>query len=365
MPAEDLMKPLKIGRHTMKNRVVMAALTRCRATPEHVPTAMMETYYGARAGMGLILSEATQIQEGYSTFSREGGIFGRAQIDGWRKVTAAVHKGGGLIFCQIHHGGRATVAANLSHGVKKVVSASAIGIVNHQSPGAFNGDGQKSAYPVPEALTVEEIHAHVQLYVQAAKNAIEAGFDGVEVHGANGYLIDCFLKSSSNQRTDAYGGSTANRCRFLLEVVDAVSAAIGADRTGLRISPLNSFNDESDENPEALTKHICEELNKRPTLAFLDVMRGDFFTPTRGADAWVRSVYKGVMFSGMGFTPEEANETVQKGAADGVCFGVLSIANPDLVARIAKGSALNAPDPTTFYGQTEEGYNTYPTEDHQ
>lgn len=356
-----MLTPLKVGRYTIKNRFVMAPLTRCRADAEHVPTPMMVEYYRQRASMGLIISEATQIQEGYSTFVTEGGIFGKKQIEGWKKVTDAVHKAGGVIFCQIHHGGRATLPENLSHGVTKVVSASAVGITNHQCPEGFNKSGVKKPYPVPEALTIPQIKAHVELFVQAAKNAVEAGFDGVQIHGANGYLIDSFLKSSSNTRTDEYGGSIPNRARFLLEVVDGVCAAIGADRTALRLSPVNTFNDESDENPEALTTHICEELNKRPALAFLDVMRSDFFSDTTGAHLWARKAYKGVLFTGMKYTPAEAEEALKKKEADAVIFGVLAIANPDLVERAKAGASLNQPDYTTLYTGGETGYTTYPT----
>lgn len=360
MAVEALLKPLKAGRFELKNRFIMAPLTRCRADENHVPTADMVEYYAQRASLGLIISEATQIEEGYSTFVKEGGIFNAACIAGWKKVTDAVHAKGGLIICQIHHGGRATVVENLSHGKTKVVGPSAVGITNHQCGEGFNRSGKKVPYPTPTPLTVDEIKGYVELYAKAAKNAIEAGFDGVQIHGANGYLIDEFLRSSSNKRDDEYGGSLENRARFLLEVVDAVCAAIGADRTALRISPLNGFNDEVDENPEALTKYICEQLNSRH-LAFLDVLRGDFFSPTRGADAWARAVYKGVLVSGMGFTPEEANTAVEKKEADGICFGVLAIANPDLVERAAQGAALNAPDMSTFYTPGPAGYTTYPT----
>lgn len=361
MPCDALMKPLPVGRYTLKNRVVMAPTTRCRADEEHVPTDLMVKYYGERASMGLIISEATQIQEGYSTFVREPGVFGPKQVAGWKKVTDAVHAKGGLIFCQIHHGGRATLKEHLSHGLTNVVSASAVGIVNHQCPEGLSISGKKTPYPTPVALTVEEIQKHVQLFVQAAKNAVEAGFDGVQIHGANGYLLDSFLKTSSNTRTDQYGGSVENRCRFLLEVVDGVIAAIGADRTALRLSPVNTFNDESDENPEKLTTYLCEQLNQRPQLAFLDVMRADFFTPTTGAHLWARKVYKGVLITGMGYNPVTANEAIEKKEADAVCFGVLAIANPDLAERAAKGAELNPPDPATFYTAGEQGYTTYPT----
>lgn len=356
---DALLKPLVIGRASMANRFVMAPLTRCRAGTDHVPTDDMVKYYSDRASMGLIICEATQIQKGYSTFGFEGGIYGPEQVAGWRKVTDAVHAKGGLIYCQIHNGGRATVPCNVTEGLK-IVAPSAVGIEGHDSPATFNVSGEKSHYPVPTELTQSEIAEYVQLYATAAKNAIAAGFDGVQVHGANGYLIDQFLKTSSNTRTDEYGGSIEKRCRFLLEVVDAVIAAVGHERTALRISPLNSFNGQSDENPEALTRHLCAQLTSRK-LAFLDVMRGDFFTPARGADKWARETYEGVLFTGMGFEIEEAEKTVASGEAEAVVFGVKAIANPDLVARAIAGAELNVPDVPTFYTHDSKGFNDYPT----
>lgn len=358
MPITALLQPLKVGRYTIRNRFVMAALTRCRADENHVPTPAMVKYYSDRASMGLILTEATQIREGYSTFAYEGGIYNEKQIEGWRSVTDAVHAKGGIIFCQIHHGGRATVPSNLLTGLK-VCSASEEGIKNHQCLANFNRDGKKQPFPQSvHPLTESEIKEHVQLYATAAKNAIRAGFDGVEVHGANGYLIDQFLRSSSNKRTDKYGGSIENRCRFLFEVVDAVVEAIGADRVGLRISPLNAFNDQSDDNPCELTEYLCTHLSSR-NLAFLDVLRGDFFSDTTGADIWARKAYKGVMFSGMGFDIPEAEKAVEENKADAICFGVKAIANPDLVERAQSGAALNEPRPELFYTHGEEGYNDY------
>jgi N-ethylmaleimide reductase len=355
---DALLKPLVIGRLSMANRFVMAPLTRCRAGPDHVPTEDMVKYYSDRASMGLIVCEATQIQKGYSTFGFEGGIYGPEQVAGWRKVTDAVHAKGGLIFCQIHNGGRATVPCNVTEGLK-VIAPSPIAIEGHDSPALFAVNNEKQHYPVPAELTKAEIAEYVQLYAVAAHNAMAAGFDGVQVHGANGYLIDQFLKTSSNRRTDEYGGSLENRCRFLFEVVDAVVQKIGRERTALRISPLNSFNGQSDEDPEALTKYICRELNSRK-LAFLDVMRGDFFTPARGADKWAREVYEGVLFTGMGFEIAEAADAVAKGEADAVMFGVKAIANPDLVARAIAGAELNVPDAATFYTHDNIGYNDYP-----
>lgn len=355
---DALLKPLCIGRLTMANRFVMAPLTRSRADPNHVPTADMVKYYADRASMGLIISEATQIQRGYSTFNREGGIFGKEQVEGWKRVTEAVHAKGGLIFCQIHHGGRATVQANLD-GDLKPVAPSSIAISNHQCLALFSRDGVKQPYPEPHALTTDEIKTYVQLYATAAKNAMAAGFDGVEIHGANGYLIDQFLRSCSNTRTDEYGGSMENRCRFLLEVVDAVVAAIGKERVGLRISPLNQYNGIDTSNAEPLTKYICQQLNSRK-LAFLDVLRRDFFSDASGADAWAREAYEGVLFTGCGFTVEEATKTVEAGKADAVCFGVAALSNPDLVARAIAGAPLNTPDPETFYTPGNKGYNDYP-----
>ncbi|KAL7702776.1 NADH:flavin oxidoreductase/NADH oxidase [Lotmaria passim] len=355
---DALLKPLVIGHHSMANRFVMAPLTRCRSGLEHIPNDEMVKHYSDRASMGLIICEATQIQKGYSTFGREPGIYGPAQVAGWKKVTDAVHAKGGLIYCQIHNGGRATVPCNVSEGLK-VIAPSPVAIVGHDSPALFNQSGVKEHYPTPVELTKAEIEEYVQLYATAAHNAIAAGFDGVEIHGANGYLIDQFLKTSSNKRTDEYGGSIENRSRFLFEVVDAVIKKIGNERTALRISPLNSFNGQSDENPEALTKYICTELNSRK-LAFLDVMRGDFFTPARGADKWAREVYTGVMFTGMGFEIDEAAKTVENGEADAVVFGVKAIANPDLVARAIAGAELNVVDSNTFYTHESKGYNDYP-----
>ncbi|KAK7199283.1 NADH:flavin oxidoreductase/NADH oxidase [Novymonas esmeraldas] len=359
VPSVDAMlKPLVIGRASMANRFVMAPLTRCRADDHHVPTASMVKYYSDRASMGLIITEATQVQKGYSTFVHEGGIYGKEQVEGWRKVTDAVHEKGGLIFCQLHHGGRATVAANLDDGLH-VMAPSAIAIPGHECGADFARNHEKQPYPVPQEMTKDDISHCVKVFATAAHNAIAAGFDGVQVHGANGYVIDEFLKTSSNQRTDEYGGSVENRCRFLFEVVDAVIEAVGRERVGLRISPLNAYNGQSDENPEALTRHICSQLNSRK-IAFLDVMRGDFFSPAAGADKWAREEYEGVLFTGMGFDVEEAVKVLESGAADGVVFGTKALANPDLVARAIAGAPLNAMNPATFYTPGDAGYNDYP-----
>ncbi|CAD2219205.1 NADH:flavin oxidoreductase / NADH oxidase family/EF hand, putative [Angomonas deanei] len=359
---ESLLKPLQVGRYTLPNRFIMAPLTRTRATEDHVATDAMVKYYTDRASFGLIIAEACQIREGYSTFAYEPGVYGKAQVEGWKKVTQSVHEKGGLIFLQIHHGGRATVQCNLDDGIK-VCGPSEQGIVNHSCPGAFAKDGEKQPYPAKvHALTEKEIEYHVKLFTVAAKNAMAAGFDGVQIHGANSYLIDSFLRDGANKRTDAYGGSVENRCRFLLEIVDSVVAAIGADRVSVRLSPLNAYNDTTDSDPEGLTRYVCGELSKRK-LAFLDVMRGDMFNPAapKEADRWARESYTGVLFSGLGFEIDEAEETVKSGRADGIIFGQKAIANPDLVARAIAGAELNPIKMETMYGRGEEGYNDYPT----
>jgi N-ethylmaleimide reductase len=265
-----------------------------------------------------------------------------------------VHAKGGRIFMQIWHAGRAAHPA-MNDGAESV-SSSAI---------AIDGDVQtpKGKLPnaVPRALTLEEIPTVVAAYVQGAKNAIEAGFDGVEVHGANGYLIDQFLRDSANKRTDAYGGSLENRARFLFEVLTAVTAAVGADRVGLRLSPLNSYNSMIDSDPMALIGFLAERLNAFQ-LAYLHVMRSDFFQAQKGDVMTVaRANYKGVLIGNMGYTPAEAEQAISEGKLDAVAFGTAFLANPDLPERIQAGAELNQPDPSSFYTPGAKGYTDYPT----
>lgn len=361
MGVDALMQPLKVGKLTLKNRFIMAPLTRCRAGLNHVPTPAMVKYYSDRASMGLIIAEATQIQEGYSAFGYEPGIYNKEQIEAWRKVTDAVHAKGGLIFCQIHHGGRSTAEVNLDPPLK-VVAPSDVPIKNHSLLELFSRDGKKHPFPVPTPIKTEDIPKYVELFAQAARNAIEAGFDGVEVHSANGYLISQFFCKQINNRTDQYGGSIENRCRFFFEVIDAVSAAVGADRTSCRLSLINTFNDCQIEDAEELNKYICTNLNSR-NIAFVDVLRSDFFSAKSGADKWARQYYKGLIFDGMRFEIDEANKTIADKEADAICFGIKALANPDLVERAVAGAELNAPDPSTFYTHDEKGYNDYPRMD--
>ena len=264
-----LFDTLRVGAFTLNNRMLMAPLTRARADAGHMPNALMAEYYGQRASAGLVITECTMIAENTSAFVNEPGIYNAAQIEAWKATTQAVHAKGGKVFMQIWHAGRA--AHPTMNGGEAVVSSSAIGLTGE----ALTPEG-KLPNAVPHALSEPEIAAIVQSFAQAAKNAVAAGFDGVEVHGANGYLIDQFLRDGANQRTDGYGGTMDKRSRFLFEVLTAVCAAIGSDRVGLRLSPLNSYNDMKDSDPLAWTAFLAEHLN-RFNLAYLHVMRADFF----------------------------------------------------------------------------------------
>jgi N-ethylmaleimide reductase len=269
-------------------------------------------------------------------------------------VTDAVHAKGGRIFMQIWHAGRAA-HPDINGGVA-TVSSTAVAI-----EGDTHTQNGKVPNAVPQALTAEEIPAIVAAYAQGAKNAIAAGFDGVEVHGANGYLIDQFLRDTPNQRTDGYGGSLENRARFLFEVLTAVTAAIGADKVGLRLSPLNSYNSMKDSDPLALIAFLAEKLNTFH-LAYLHVMRADFFGAQKGDVMTIaREKYKGVLVGNMGYSADEAEAAINEGKLDAVAFGTAFLANPDLPARIKTKAALNAPDANTFYTPGAKGYTDYPT----
>lgn len=349
-----LLSPLKAGDLTLNNRMLMAPLTRTRADAGHMPNALMAEYYAQRASSGLIITECTMIAEGTSAFWAEPGIYNDAQRQAWRQVTDAVHAKGGRIFMQIWHAGRAAHPA-LNDG-REPVSASAI---------AINGETHtpqgKLPNPVPRALTVEEIQVIVGQFADAARHAVEAGFDGVEIHAANGYLIDQFLRDGSNQRTDAYGGSLENRARFLREVLAAVTGAIGAGRVGVRLSPLNSYNDMKDSDPVGLITYLAKMLDGQG-LAYLHVMRADFFGVQKAdVETPAREHFKGVLVGNMGYGAEEGEAAVASGRLDAVAFGTGFLANPDLPERFRTGAALNAPDQATFYTPGAAGYTDYPS----
>lgn len=349
----ELFQPLKLGSVEIPNRIIMAPLTRCRAGLEHIPNELMATYYAQRASAGLIIAEATMIQEWNSAFVAEPGIYSPAQIEGWKKVTQAVHAKNGRIFLQIWHGGRACHPE--MNGGRGTVSSSAIAIDGEVH--TLNG---KKAHVTPRALTDEEIPQYVELFKTAAVNAREAGFDGVEVHGANGYLIDQFLRDGANHRKGPYGGEMSNRARFLFEVLEAVTSAWEPGRVGLRISPLNSYNSMKDSNPVELTKYLAHELN-RFNLAYLHVMRSDFYGLQSGpVMEAARETYRGNLIGNMGYTPKEAAECIAKGAMHAVAFGHHYISNPNLVEKIKNNQPFVEPNEATFYTWGPEGYTDYP-----
>jgi N-ethylmaleimide reductase len=350
-----LFDALNIGALHAPNRILMAPLTRARAGEAHLPNALMAEHYAQRASSGLLIAEATMVQQGNSAFWKEPGVYSAEQVAGWKLVTDAVHAKGGRIFLQIWHGGRATHP--LLNGGQQPVAPSAIAIAND----TVRTPEGKQPYVTPRALADEDIPAIVAFFRQAAQNAKAAGFDGIEVHGANGYLIDQFLRDGSNQRSGPYGGIREHRARFLFEVLDAVIGVWGSDRVGLRLSPLNSFNDMRDSDPIGLVTWLAGELN-RFKLAYLHLMRADFFGVQKGDVVTpVRAAYNGVLVGNMGYSPDEAEAAVQSGALDAVAFGTSYLANPDLPERIRAKAPLNAPNPATFYTEGQAGYNDYPT----
>lgn len=349
-----LFTPVALGDLQLPNRVVMAPLTRCRADVAHVPTDLMVEYYSQRASAGLIVSEATMVSEGNSAFgAREPGIYSAAQVAAWKKVTDAVHAKGGRMVLQLWHGGRAC-HSDLSGG-QQPVAPSALAIARS----TIHTPKGKVPYETPRELSDAEIPGIVAAFGAAARNAQAAGFDGVELHGANGYLLDQFLRDGSNRRTGRYGGSLENRARLLLEATDAAIAVFGARRVGARLSPLNSFNDMRDSDPVALTSHVAAELDRRG-IAYLHLMRGDFLGQQK-ADVVTpaRKAFRGALVGNMGYTPVEAEAAVAGGTLAAVAFGHHYVSNPDLVERVRSGVALVEPDSRTFYTQDAKGYTDY------
>lgn len=355
MDLSPLFSPVQLGSIALANRFVMAPLTRSRADADHVPTDIMIEYYAQRASAGMILVEATMAIEGNSAFGgREPGIYSSAQVAAWKKVTQAVHAKGGKIALQLWHGGRACHSL-LNNGLQPV-APSPLRIENDET---HTPQGKKP-YEIPHELRDDELPGIIEGFRKAAVNAKEAGFDGVEVHGANGYLLDQFLRDGSNRRSGPYGGSLEHRARLLLEVTDAVITVWGRERVGVRLSPLNSFNDMKDSDPVRMTSYVAAQLDKRG-IAFIDLMRGDFFGIQKGdVIGAARSAFQGALLVGMGYTPVEAAATVADGTAAAIVFGHHFISNPDLVTRVRSGVPLVEPDPKTFYSPGPKGYIDYP-----
>ncbi|MBT9331318.1 alkene reductase [Paracidobacterium acidisoli] len=361
-----LFSPLRVGALALKHRVVMAPLTRMRSEqPGDVPTDLMATYYGQRASEGgLIISEATQISLQGKGYPGAPGIHSQEQVEGWKKIVQAVHAKGGFIFLQLWHVGRISHSSlHPEEGLPVAPSAIAPSVGE-----TFDAHFGRVPFETPRALTLEEIPGLIATYRQAAENAKAAGFDGVEVHSANGYLLEEFLEDRTNRRTDIYGGSIENRARLLFEVVDTAIDVWGKDRVGVRLSPYGTFGDIADSDPVALFTYVLKGLSEKG-IAYAHVIEPRTSGSGGGAptnhDAprtakIFRGAFQGVFLSTGGYTAEEAEETLRDNYADAIGFGRPFIANPDLPERFRRNTTLNAPDRSTFYGGTEKGYTDYP-----
>ena len=353
--ALDLFSPAHLGAISLKNRMVMAPLTRSRAPKESgIPQAMNATYYRQRATAGLIVTEATPISAMGHGYPFLPGIYTDEQVAGWKKVTEAVHAKGGKIVLQLWHVGRISHPSLLPNNVLPV------------APSAIKPAGQLYTYEgmvdfvEPRALETNELPSIVADYVHATKCALSAGFDGVEIHAANGYLLDQFLRDGTNKRTDNYGGSFENRTRLLLEVTKAVVEVAGSDKVGIRLSPVNPFNDMYDSNPQALFNYVVSELNQL-NLAYLHVIEGDVGGNAIPFDfVALRKLFKGSYMANLGYDKVRGNAAIASGHADVIAYGVPFIANPYLVERYKVDALLNEADPNTFYGGSEQGYIDYP-----
>jgi len=352
-----LFKPLKAGALTLPNRILMAPLTRGRATAEAVPTPLMAEYYTQRAAAGLVIAEATAISKRGYGWVRAPGIYTAAHVKGWQTVTQAVHKAGGRMFLQLWHMGRTSHPDFLDGELP--VAPSAIAAEGHTATPL----GQKP-YVIPHVLTTDEIKATVADYRRAAKLAKDAGFDGVEIHSANGYLLDEFLRDGANKRTDNYGGSAENRARMLCEVTEAVVGVWGGSHVGVRLSPRNPYKGMSDSDPAHTFSTAAEKLNAYG-LAYLHSMEPlpGHRLAAEGArvSPVMRKVFKGTFIVNGGYNQKQAEEALAKNEADAVAFGTLFIANPDLVERFRINAPLNAPDAATFYTHEAQGYTDYPS----
>jgi N-ethylmaleimide reductase len=356
----DLFSPYQLGPLHLKNRMVMAPLTRSRAEDGNVPSSMAPEYYAQRADAGLIITEATQAGPDGQGYINTPGVHSDAQVAGWKKVTDAVHAKGGYIFMQLWHVGRIS-HPDFRNGELPVAPSA----IAPRGVSTYTPDGMKPI-PAPRALETSEIAGIVDEFRQGARNAKAAGFDGIEIHGANGYLLDQFLEDGTNQRTDQYGGSIENRERLLLEVVKAVTEVYPIEVVGVRLSPGGSFNDMCDCDPQATFGHVTKSLAAMK-LGYLHLIepspqQGEHPVPDLSA-RFFRPLFPGTLMVAGGYTLERANAVLKEGLADLIAFGQPFLANPDLVERFKRGAALNKPDSATFYGGGAKGYIDYPTMD--
>ena len=362
MPHPSLFQPLQLGSITLPNRIIMAPLTRMRAGAGNVPTALNAKYYAQRATAGLIIAEGTAVSRQGQGYPNAPGIYTQEQLDGWKTVTEAVHSRGGRIFLQIAHNGRNSQSSFMPDGGPPVAPSA----IPPTLPG-FTSDGRQVPIETPRPLRLEDISPIVDSFTLASRKAIQAGFDGVELQASNSHLIDQFLEDGSNTRSDAYGGSIVNRMRFLLEITEGVTAAIGSERLGVRLSPFGQYGGICDSNPMRLFISIVEELNER-NLAYLHLIEGRGSEIGLGDDLHADALnnarlfkphFQGALISAGAYTPLTASDTLQEKSADAVAFGRLFISNPDLTERIARNLQLNPYDRSTFYGGGEKGYTDY------
>jgi N-ethylmaleimide reductase len=354
--SSKLFEPYKLGPITVPNRLVMAPLTRNRAVAGMVPSPLAVEYYGQRASAGLLITEASQISQQGQGYQDTPGIYSKEQVVGWRKVTDRVHARGGRIFIQIWHVGR------ISHTSLQPNNGAPVGPSAIRAKGKTFVGGIFTDISEPRALSLEEIPGIIDGFRRAAANAIEAGFDGVEIHGANGYLLDQFAKDGANKRNDEYGGSIENRARLMLEVATAVASEAGPERTGIRISPVTPANDISDTNPQPLFEYIVDHLNALK-LVYIHVIEGATGGPRDIAPfdyGSLRKRFDGAYIANNGYDFALADKVIAADEADLIAFGKPFIANPDLVERLKRGAPLNVPDKATFYGGGAKGYTDYP-----
>lgn len=352
----DLFSQYELGNLELSNRMVMAPMTRCRAIEGNVPNPLAVTYYVQRSQAGLIITEGSQVSPQGVGYIRTPGIYSPEQVAGWRKVTEAVHRSKSRIFLQLWHVGRVSHPDFL--GGETPVAPSALPV-----EGSIHTPFGKKKIELPRALELDEIPTIVNQYRDGAANAEAAGFDGVEIHGANGYLLDQFLRDGSNHRTDPYGGSLENRARLPLEVARAVTDAFGADRVGYRISPHFQRYSMSDSNPIKTFSYLAKELNdlKLGYLHMIEHVGGPMVVaPQKRFASYIREIFKGTFILNGGYDATKGNEAVRKGKADLIAYGALFLANPDLPERFKKNAPLNAPDIKTFYAGEERGYIDYP-----
>jgi N-ethylmaleimide reductase len=353
---QTLFTPASLGKLQLKNRVAMAPMTRCRATG-NIPNELMEKYYRQRADAGLIIAEGVAPSANGMGYARQPGLFTEEQVQGWKRVNDGVHAAGGKIFVQLMHTGRVSHSANMVAG-SRILAPSAIAAPGEQ----WTDTNGQQPLPVPTAMTEDDIAQTIAEFAAAAKNAIAAGFDGVELHGANGYLIDQFLNTASNQRTDKWGGSIENRIRFAVEVAKAAVAAIGADRIGMRISPYGAFNGTTpDAEMDAMYLRLIEELNALNLVYIHVVDHSSMGAPEVSPElkAKIRANFKGSYILSGGYDAARANADLDAKLGDLVAFGRPFISNPDLVHKLQNGVALTAPDFSTFYTPGEKGYTDY------